>query len=859
MFKQSEPVDRPMAQLEALNRLMALAEYSLDGRLQRANDLYLSILGLPRQEVLGRHRNSFCSRVTGESDFWPGLLAGEACSVKEEQIGRDARICWLQATYTPVYDASGNIQHILKAATDITEQVRQEQAQYANVQRLTLAADASDTAVIMADNDTRFIYANAGFTRMFGWSAEEVIGRHTVELLTPHLGSAYAQARHKQLLKGVSSQLEEIVVGKQGQRYWAKIITNPIFGSQGEITHIVTMFTDITHAKLHEALQQQVLDAMVHEQALSDVLELVCKEVERIAPEIATIILELDHEAGLRTLAAPSLPAHFCQELQSTSIGSGCASGLEPPLPQQGSSVAGNAIELLCSNCLGMVLPEGFTGCAATPIRSSENAVVGYFAFYYRHPRNAAAQAFHQSLVDACTHLCALALEREHARERIRQLAFYDDLTGIPNRNLLLAKAEQAIAAAARNRTPLAVLFIDLDRFKQINDTLGHVAGDELLRAAAERMRAKFRPNDLMGRLSGDDFVVVLSNTGTDRAADVVEHLQGELARPLRLANTDLSVSACVGLALFPADGRDMETLLQRADLAMHEAKAAGRGGFSFFSTEMNRLAQERLALENDLRHALKKGLLRLDYQPQIALASGTLYGVEALARWTHPTLGDIPPSRFIPLAEECGLIADLGLWAVRSACRQLAGWRSKGLTVPAVSVNLSPTSFHNPELPRLICETLRRHGLAPADLTLELTESILLDTHPSTMQTISQVHALGIRLSMDDFGTGYSSLSYLRRLPVSELKLDRSFVADLDHDAAASALSAAILGIGESLHLTVVAEGVETSRQNALLHQQGYPVAQGHLFSRPLPASELEAWFARDLPSVLPLPRTGR
>ncbi|MCJ9713174.1 diguanylate cyclase, partial [Bordetella hinzii] len=291
-----------------------------------------------------------------------------------------------------------------------------------------------------------------------------------------------------------------------------------------------------------------------------------------------------------------------------------------------------------------IVLPLGFTGCWSTPIRNSQNTVIGCFAFYYRQPRSAASQAFHQSLVDACTHLCALALEREHARQRIRQLAFYDGLTGIPNRSLLLAKAEQAIASAARNDDPLAVLFIDLDRFKQVNDSLGHVAGDELLRAAADRIRDKLRPTDLVGRLSGDEFVVVLPQADADRAADAVERLQAELALPLQLAGTDLSVSACVGVAMFPADGRDMETLLQRADLAMYQAKTRGRGRFSFFSREMNRLAQERLALETDLRHALKKGLLRLNYQPQIELGSGRLYGVEALTRWTHPTLGEIPP-----------------------------------------------------------------------------------------------------------------------------------------------------------------------------------------------------------------------
>ncbi|MEG1770733.1 MAG: EAL domain-containing protein, partial [Comamonas sp.] len=276
----------------------------------------------------------------------------------------------------------------------------------------------------------------------------------------------------------------------------------------------------------------------------------------------------------------------------------------------------------------------------------------------------------------------------------------------------------------------------------------------------------------------------------------------------------------------------------------MYQAKSSGRGCFSFFSSEMNQLAQERLALETALRQAIQTRQLHLHYQPQVDMETGKLYGVEALARWTHAELGEISPVRFIPLAEECGLIADLGHWALREACRQLSAWRAQGLAVPAVSVNLSPTSFHNLDLPRMIADTLQINSLTSQDLTLELTESILLDTNPSTMKTIAEVHANGIRLAMDDFGTGYSSLSYLRRLPVNELKLDRSFVADLGNDEAARALSAAILGIGKSLHLTVVAEGVETAEQNLLLREQGYPVAQGYLFSRPLNPQDFESWL---------------
>jgi EAL domain-containing protein (putative c-di-GMP-specific phosphodiesterase class I) len=278
--------------------------------------------------------------------------------------------------------------------------------------------------------------------------------------------------------------------------------------------------------------------------------------------------------------------------------------------------------------------------------------------------------------------------------------------------------------------------------------------------------------------------------------------------------------------------------------MAMYQAKSGGRGLYSFFSPEMNRLAQERLVLETALRDALRSGGLHLHYQPQVDLKDGRLYGVEAFARWKHAEFGDISPARFIPLAEECGLIGELGTWALREACRQLGEWRSRGLDVPAMSVNLSPTSFHNLDLPRMIADTLDRNALKPQDLTLEITESLLLDTNPGTMRTLQAVHAQGVRLSMDDFGTGYSSLSYLRRLPVSELKLDRSFVADLENDEAAQALSNAILGIGRSLHLTVVAEGVETGAQNTILREQGYPVAQGYLFSRPLPADAFERWM---------------
>ena len=853
---QSEAQALQLAQLAALDQVMAMAEFGPDGVLRQANARYLALLGYSREEALGRLHSDFCPPGRAESPdyraFWRGLSEGGTHSGLEERVRRDGSRCWLEASYTPVRDAQGRVIQVLKVASDVSERLQHERAQQEHLQRLSLVADASDSAVLISDAESRIVYVNAGFSRMFGWTPEQAIGQAPIALLAPQLSQQFVDEYRAALRAGCAVGREEIVSGQQGQRYWAKVISNPVMGPDGQWRYTVTILTDITRAKMHEALQHQVLEAMARERPLAEVLDMVCREVERIAPDVQASILEVDEQGLLHPLAGPSLPPEYSAQLDGLPIGpsvGSCGTAAWRRAPVQVDDIASDP---LWADYRALALPLGLRACWSTPFCNSEGRVIGTFAFYYRsRVQDSEAQRFHQQLVEACTHLCTLALEREHARQRIRKLAFYDGLTGLPNRSLLQARADQAIASATRNAEPLAVLFLDLDRFKQINDSLGHPAGDELLRQVASRLQRELRSSDIAGRLSGDEFVVVLPQCDADQAADTVERLQALLAQPMEIADTRLAISASVGIAMFPADGREMETLLHRADMAMYQAKSGARGSFRFFSAEMNRLAQERLALETALREALRQGQLQLHYQPQIELAGGRLHGVEALARWTHPELGPISPARFIPLAEECGLIAELGRWALREACRQLAEWRAQGLAVPAIAVNLSPTSFHNLELPSLIADALERHALKPQDLTLEITESVLVDTNPSTLKTLAEVHAQGVRLSMDDFGTGYSSLSYLRRLPVSELKLDRSFVADLEQDEAARALSRAILGIGQSLQLTVVAEGVESEQQNQLLREQGYPVAQGYLFARPLPPQEMARWLASAAPAA--------
>lgn len=843
------------AQRAALERVMAIAEFTPEGVLKHANPNYLRLFGYDAENAAGLPHQRFCTDAYAQSSeyaaFWRHLRDGLSHSGPVERVRHDGASCWLEATYTPVLDEAGKVLQILKIATDITERFHAERARQQHMERLALVADASDSAVIISDAASAIVYVNAGFSRMFGWRVEEVVGLRPIPLLSRSKDEATERIYQEALRGGHSLEGEELVHGKDGQRYWAKIISNPVSDAQGCWQLTVTILTDITRAKMYEVLQQRALEAMARERPLGEVLEGICEEVERIAPEVTASILEVDAHGRLRPLAAPNLPRALSTQLDGVEIGPCVGSCGTAAWRNEAVRADDIASDPLWQDYSHLVLPLGYRGCWSTPVRNSQGRVIGTFAFYFSKTGSPSSVTFHQQLVEACTHLCALAMEREQGRQRIRQLAFYDSLTGLPNRRLTQAKAEQAITAANRDGTQLAVLFIDLDRFKQVNDSLGHPAGDELLQQSAKRLAGLMGPSDTLGRQSGDEFVVVLSGRDAVSANDAVRRIQAVLSEPFCVAGTTLSITCSVGIAMYPASARDMDTLLQQADIAMYQAKKRGRGSLSFFSAEMDQLAQERLMLEGALRLAIQSGQLHLQYQPQVALESGELYGVEALARWTHPVLGTISPARFIPLAEECGLIADLGLWAIREACRQLSAWRAKGLAVPAISVNLSPTSFHNLALPQMVADTLRLHRLDAKDLTLELTENILLDTNPYTMKTISALSEQGIRLSMDDFGTGYSSLSYLRRLPVSELKLDQSFVADLEQDPAARALSNAILGIGQSLRLTVVAEGVETDGQTRILRAQGYPVAQGYLFSRPLSPQDMETWMTSALPTT--------
>jgi len=435
------------------------------------------------------------------------------------------------------------------------------------------------------------------------------------------------------------------------------------------------------------------------------------------------------------------------------------------------------------------------------------------------------------------------ALHEQQAR--LNYLAFHDSLTGLPNRSLFYDRIYHSLARTRRSKGKLALMLLDLDRFKNINDSLGHDAGDLLLKVISQRLGDNVRDMDTVARLGGDEFVVVLEGIhDSDDISFVADKLLKNLAKPIHISGHEISTTVSIGISVFPDDGDETDTLLKHADIAMYKAKEGGKDNYQFYTEGMNATAVNFLLLENDLRRAIELEQLTLYYQPQIDLQSGSLLGVEALVRWQHPDRGLISPLNFISLAEETGLIVPLGEWVLRTACRQQMEWIKSGNFVGKVAVNLSPRQFRQAKFPQKVASILAESGLPAKYLELEITESCAMEHAGETINQLNELNQMGLSLAIDDFGTGYSSLAYLKRFPIHKLKIDRSFISDVHIDQNDAAIAKSIIGMAHNMMLSVVAEGVENEEQAQWLREQGCDQGQGYMFAKPMPAKNLEAFF---------------
>jgi diguanylate cyclase (GGDEF)-like protein/PAS domain S-box-containing protein len=706
---------------------------------------------------------------------------------------------------------------------------------------VALAADEIDHAVLVTDAHGKIVYSNRAFHSMFGYRRGDMDGHRAAELLAAEGFDAGIMQRISEEIAQRRTFEEEVpIVAQNGDVLWMSTVVKPLYDEGGQLAHYLLVFSDINGSKQIQALQRDVLEAIAQDRPLKDVMDLICRRVELIAPDVVCSILAVDENKTLHPLAAPSLPDHYNAAIDGLAAGPKHGSCGTAAWRNEPVIVEDIENDPLWSDFKALALPLGLRACWSSPITLRNGRVGGTFAFYYRQMRG--PSSWHEMIVRACVNLCVVALERDEATTRIARLAYYDGLTGLPNRAKL---REQMEAIFDRAEAPKAALiFIDIDHFKDVNDTLGHSVGDSFLKEIANRIVEAVWDVDIVCRHGGDEFVIVLADADAPRAQRVAEELLEAIGRPVRVDGVTLPASASIGISLCPENGRDSATLMRNADTAMYRAKSEGRSTFRFFATEMNRMAQDRLLLGALFRDAVAGQQIGLAYQPQIDAATGALAGVEALARWTHPALGAIPPGRFIPLAEECGLIEALGDHCLDLACGQMRRWDEAGYFVPHLAVNISAIQFRNPGFPDIVAATLARHGLASTRLTIEVTESVMMDAYPTAVANARQLSQMGVTISMDDFGTGYSSLSHLARLPVSEIKIDRSFMADIEENEAVQALVTAVIRIGETLRLRVVAEGVETVAQRRFLEALGCHVLQGYLFSQPMAPGDFTAWL---------------
>jgi len=705
------------------------------------------------------------------------------------------------------------------------------------------------------DTEGRFLIANEVTVADNGLeSLQDLVGKTDFDLHPHEFAQAVAGTERRVLETGEPIfGIEERAIVTKGRDRWLMTSKVPLRSKSGKIIGIVGISRDITDRKSAERLlegQARLLEMIAKGKPLTEFFNELVLLIEALLPGIKGSILLLS-EDGRHLLhgAAPSLDRAYSAAVHALEIGPNAGSCGTAAWRGEQVIVSDVYADPLWADYALLLKSSGLRSCWSTPILSRERKVLGTFALYAHEVATPCEQE--QELIAMAAHLAGIAIERKRAEDRISFLAHHDALTGLPNR-VLFEEQVDGMLEEIRERDQCAVLaFLDLDNFKLINDSLGHAAGDELLKAVAGRMRASVRKADFVVRVGGDEFIILLN--GLPKERDIVlsrlEDIRSAIAMPLQLQGRSLQVSCSMGVACFPNQGRTAGELLANADMAMYRAKELGRDNIQVFTEEMAARAHERLQWQEELREALAGEEFLLHFQPQMNLGTGRIFAAEALLRWNHPVRGIISPSVFIPLAEETGLIVPIGDWALRAACRQLKAWQDAGLPPLIISVNVSARQFRERNWASRVAEILKETGLEARYLELELTESLIMQDVPGAIATMHALEAIGVHLAIDDFGTGYSSLSALKRFPVRRLKIDRSFVTDIPLDADDMAITSAIISLAQKLGLRVIAEGVESEAQVEFLQKAGCDEIQGYFFSRPLSAEAFESLLSSARP----------
>ncbi|MGA9646467.1 MAG: EAL domain-containing protein [Candidatus Korobacteraceae bacterium] len=727
---------------------------------------------------------------------------------------RDGSVHWIWVKGRGFFDQEGRLLKVSGITLDIDERKQAEE----RLRLLAAGLEEAPNAVVLTDHQGAILWVNPAFTQMTGYSAEEAIGKNPDLWRSDKQDATFYEALWNTVAAGTVWHGELVNRKKDGSLYTEEMTVAPVRSAAGAISHYVAIKQDITQRKLAE---QALRNA---EQKYRGIFQNAVLGIFQATPEGEFLSVN----PALARLAGYDSPEDFQNSVHS-------ASAIYVDLKRRDELRELIAAQKVVRDFeVEFKTKDGRTRTTSINVRAVADSEGGGF--------------YLEGTVQDIT-------ERKAAEARVHFLAYHDDLTGLPNRVLFEDRLAQALANARRRQERVAVLWLDLDNFKTINDSLGHSVGNLLLKQVGERLYKHTRAQDTVAKAGGDEFIFALINPGSlSRAAAAVERFRRVLRGEFQVQGHVLNLTCSIGVSLFPDHGADGETLLKNADLAMYCAKENGRNNCRFFTPELNARAVERLTLENSLRVAVEKQELFLVYQPQLEIASGRITGGEALLRWRHPELGLVAPDRFIPVAENSGLIVPIGEWVLRTACTQARYWQDLGLPALPIAVNVSAVQLHQGHFLPLIRRVLDETGLAPQYLELELTERVLLSNTGKMLSLMQELAGMGLPLSIDDFGAGYSSLGYLQDLPICKLKIDRSFMRAMTVNPRDATITAAVIGMGHSLNLKVLAEGVETEEQMSFLRAHGCDEIQGFYFSQPLETDAFAekvrtSWLQPDLP----------
>lgn len=721
----------------------------------------------------------------------------------------DGAYGWVHHSAEPVTEEAGRLAGYLGTCHDISERRDAELAARARAQEIRLLADNVPVLIAHFSPELRCLFANKAYAATWGWDVEAIIG-HTVEEIIGAEGFREIEPHIRRVLEGETATYERPIRMPDGGARVLEVNLLPKLGEAGEVVAAFVLISDITRHRLSE---QAVRESEERLRKFSDATH------EGIVFHENGVITDCN-DAGLRLIG------YRYEELVGRPV-------LDFVAPDSRDAVLNNIR-------MGYERPYEGAITHKDGTRIAVELTGKVMPFRGKHYRMTVIRDIR---------------DRKEAEARIQFLAHHDTLTGLPNRVLLMDRLEFILASARRRGSKVGILFLDLDNFKTVNDSLGHAAGDALLRLVASRIEGIVRSVDVVSRLSGDEFLVVLPDLETEQSTvAVAEKLIAAVSEPVQLEGQALSVSPSIGVAVFPRDGATADTLIKNADAAMYLAKDRGRSNFQFFSERLSQTAFNTLSLETRLREAIREEAFSIHYQPQVRAATGEVVGVEALIRWPQRDGSVVMPNDFIPVAEQRGLIMPIGAWVLRQACRQNRMWQLSGLPRVPVAVNLSAIQFKQKSLVEEVERMLAETGLDAAWLEFELTESMLMDETQELVRTLEGLRSLGVKLAIDDFGTGHSSLSHLKRFPIDKLKIDRTFVRDIATDPDDRAITAAIAGLARNMGITSIAEGVESRAQLDFLVEHGCAEIQGFLISPPLPPAEAAAFLAAHRPE----PGTG-